>query len=243
MMLSMALTTVTGADYTFDRSDGNTFIVNPGSLNRNLDPDGTETFQAGTTLFVVNTGTSGKRVRFDSTGLDARMYQDECGIFTYDGTNWQTIWLGQNDLSKDVVPEFAGLTLTGDISGVGGFKQPFNFMQSDVAAGQTDIQLNVLGLSGNTEFVMPYAGSVIAISVASNAARSAGTLTVEPSINGTGTGLTTELDASPTQYNQATQAKDTDTFSAGDRLGVEITTDGSWAPTTADIVVAVIVEM
>ena len=133
--------------------------------------------------------------------------------------------------------------LSGDISGVGGFKQPFSFMQSDVAASQSAVALAVLGLTGNSEIVMPYAGSIIGISIASNDARTAGTLTVDATVNGTVTGLQAVLDGTNTTYYSATQAKDTDTFAAGDRIGVKITTDSSWAPTTADIVVAVIIEM
>ena len=112
-----------------------------------------------------------------------------------------------------------------------------------MAANQTAVALDVLGLAGNTEVVMPYAGSIIGISVASNEARSAGTLTVDATKDGTATGLQAVLDDDPNQYAYATQAKDTDTFTAGQRIGVKITTDGDWAPTTADIVVTVIVEM
>jgi len=114
------------------------------------------------------------------------------------------------------------------------------FMQSDVAASQTDIALNVLGLSGNTEIVVPKDGSVIGISIASNDARTAGTLTVDITVNGTKTGLQAILDGTNSQYHYATQAMRTDEFSAGDRIGVKITTDGDWAPVIADIVVNVL---
>jgi len=121
------------------------------------------------------------------------------------------------------------------------YAQPYQFMQSDVAANQTAVALDVLGLSGNTEYTMDLAGSVIGISIAGNAARSAGTLTVDVTINGTATGLQAILNETNTTYHYATQVMETDTFSAGNRLGVDITTDGSWAPVTADIVVTVIV--
>jgi len=135
------------------------------------------------------------------------------------------------------------ISASGDLSAVGGFKQGYVFMQINVAASQSAVALDVSGLAGNTEIVMPYAGSVLAISIASNAARAGGTLTVDVTINGVATGLQAVLDATNTTYHRATQAKDTDTFAAGDRLGVKITTDASWTPTTADIVVAVLVEM
>jgi hypothetical protein len=133
--------------------------------------------------------------------------------------------------------------ITGDISAAGGFKQPFNYAQSNVSVSQTAVTIKVLGSSDNTEFLAPYAGSVIAISVASTEARSAGTLTVDATVNGTATGLQAILNGSNTTYKSTTQAKDTDTFSAGDRLGVKITTSADWAPTSADIVVTIFVEM
>lgn len=133
----------------------------------------------------------------------------------------------------------------GDINSLnaGGHKQSFGFMQQNVSASQSAVAMDVLGLEGNTEVVMPFAGSVLGIGVASNAARTSGTLTVDVTVNGVAMGLEAQLDASNTQYHSATQAKDTDDFNAGDRLGVKITTSADWAPTTADIVVTVIVEM
>lgn len=133
----------------------------------------------------------------------------------------------------------------GDINSLsaGGHKQGFGFMQQNVAASQSAVQIDVLGLAGNMEIVMPFAGSVLGIGVASNAARTGGTLTVDVTIDGTATGLQATLDGTNTQYHSATQAKDADAFSAGDRLGVKITTDADWTPSAADVVVTVIVEM
>lgn len=118
----------------------------------------------------------------------------------------------------------------------------YNFMQANVAATQTAVAIDVLGLAGNTEYVMAFPGSIIGISIAANAARSAGTLTVDATKNGTVTGLQAVLDGTNTQYHYASQDAESDVFVAGDRLGVKITTTGAWAPTTADIVVTVIVQ-
>lgn len=179
---------------------------------------------------------------------------NECAKYDADaGTPWtiiaansgadvSIILLEHTDLGN-IDGRTAEMTLEGDIAATGGYKQPFNFMQSDVAANQTAIAIDVCGLSGNTEYVMSYDGSVLGISIASNDARTAGTLIVDVTVNGTATGLQAQVDGTNTQYHSATQAKDTDSFSAGDRIGVKITTDGTWAPVTADIVVTVIVEM
>ncbi len=130
----------------------------------------------------------------------------------------------------------------GDIKGVGGFKQPFLFKQDNCAAAQSAVPIEIAGQPNLAEIVMPFAGSVVGISVISSEARTAGTLAVDATVNGTATGLQATLDAGNPQSHSATQAKDTDAFNAGDRLGVKITTSADWAPTTADIVVTVIVE-
>ena len=119
-------------------------------------------------------------------------------------------------------------------------QKPFNFMQSNVAATQTNVALDVLGLAGNTAYLMPFSGSVIGISVASNAARTGGTLTVEAMIDTDGTGLTAVLDATNTQYHYNTQDALAGRFTRNQRIGARITTTGTWTPTTADIVVTVI---
>lgn len=122
------------------------------------------------------------------------------------------------------------------------YTQPYQFMQADVAASQAAVALDVLGLAGNTEYTMELDGSVVGIAIASNDARTGGTLTVDVTINGTATGLQAVLNATNTTYHYATQLPETDTFSAGDRLGVDITTDAAWTPDgTPDIVVTVIV--
>ena len=131
---------------------------------------------------------------------------------------------------------------TGDIKGVGGFKQPVFFMQDNVTASQSAVALVVAGQPSCTEIALPWAGSIIGISVRANAARSAGHLTVDATIGGTATGLQATLNAANTQTHSATQAKDTDAFSANGLVGVKITSGSTWAPTTADVVVGVWVE-
>jgi hypothetical protein len=134
-------------------------------------------------------------------------------------------------------------TLTGDVNAAGGYRNTAGtWNRIDVPANQTAVALNLLGSTTNSEIVMPFAGSVVGISVASNAPRTNGTLTVEARINGAATGLTAVLDGTNTQYHSAVQAKDADTFAAGARLNVTFTTTAPWAPTTADVVVTLIVE-
>ena len=113
------------------------------------------------------------------------------------------------------------------------------WFQDNVTATQTAV---VLGRGNSrTEVPMPSPGHLVGIVVYSNAARVAGTLTVDATINGTVTGLTAVLDGTNTQTKATRQAQNSDKYTIGQRLGVKITTDGSWSPTTADIDVALLV--
>lgn len=127
-----------------------------------------------------------------------------------------------------------------DLDGEHTLRSPHSFFQDNVAASQTAVVLKVAGSATVTEIEMPWAGSVVGISVVSNEARTANTLTVDATVNGTVTGLQAVLDGTNTTHHSASQAKDLDVFAAGDRLGCKITT-GAWTPTTADILVMVYV--
>lgn len=126
---------------------------------------------------------------------------------------------------------------------------PLVFMQSDVAASQTNASLTVAEVrdaaataddqNAADGYVMPWPGEIVGVSVRASAARTAGTLTAEGMVNAGATGLTTVLNATNTQSAYARQARGSDTFAAGDKVGARLTTDGSWAPVTADIVVVV----
>jgi hypothetical protein len=121
---------------------------------------------------------------------------------------------------------------------------PLVFMDNAVAASQTNVQLSVVetsattSTSDNKEYLMPFDGEIVAITAALSAAATAGTLTVGATIGGT-------EEADPTlSITTATEARDkaargTAPFVAGDLIGAEITTDGSWDATTADLVVVV----
>lgn len=112
--------------------------------------------------------------------------------------------------------------------------------QDNVIASQTGVVLN-LPLTPRTEITMPADGYVVGIAVRSNEARTAGTLTVDATINGTVTGLTAVLDGTNTQTKTTRQSNSADKFTAGQRIGVKLTTDAGWLPVTADIDVTVLV--
>lgn len=89
-----------------------------------------------------------------------------------------------------------------------------------------------------TEQVIPFDFEVVAIDVVSNAARTAGTLTVDATIDGTVTGLQAALDATNTTRHYGRGPRAADVGVAGSRVGVKLTTS-SWTPTTADITATV----
>jgi hypothetical protein len=119
----------------------------------------------------------------------------------------------------------------------------FTFMQDAVAASQTDVQLpisEVTAGAGNaiTGYIMPFAGEIIAVTWKLSAAGTAGSFTIGPTIGGTEkTALqdTVGTDASST----VKCPRGTVQFAAGDEIGAEITTDGSWDGTSSDLQVSV----
>jgi len=114
---------------------------------------------------------------------------------------------------------------------------PLTFVQANAAASQTDVALTVAEVSD--AYAMPFAGEVVAVTVRSNAARTAGTLTADALINGTAAGLTAVLNATVTNNKVSKQPRGSDEFAAGAYIGAKVTTDASWAPETGDIVVTV----
>ena len=91
--------------------------------------------------------------------------------------------------------------------------------------------------AGNFDgIVMPAAGSLVKATLQSVSARTAGTLTVEPTIDGTkaaNSALDLILDGTTTNDDTAEVAPATITFTSGQKIGAKVSTDASWAPTTS----------
>jgi hypothetical protein len=132
-----------------------------------------------------------------------------------------------------------------DLNALGGYRQTVDGWWADDVPGTAGPTLmsrfTGLGAAFPTSWVAVRVGSITGVVVKSNAARTAGTLTVEVFKNGAGIGLTAVLDATNTLTKSSTQAKDTDTFVAGDELDCRVTSAG-WTPTTADIRASIEVE-
>ena len=122
---------------------------------------------------------------------------------------------------------------------------PLLFSQHSVAASQTDVKLNILETSNTTllqvqKISMPFAGSIVGISVDLSAAASAGQLTVGAALNGTEKASTTQTITTQTG-KVAVFDRDAIKFVAGDYIGAEITTNAGWNGTSSDLAVHVYV--
>lgn len=119
---------------------------------------------------------------------------------------------------------------------------PLTFSQVATADAQSAVAMNIIEAGANVlatqEYVLPWDFEVVGVSVVSHTARTAGTLTVDATINGTVTGLQAVLNATDTLRDSGVQARGADAGVAGGRVGCKLTT-ASWTPITADIVATV----
>lgn len=115
------------------------------------------------------------------------------------------------------------------------------FMQDNVAASQTDVQLNIAEVASAATnvidgVVMTWPGEIVGIAWKLSAAGTAGVFTIGPTIGGTEkTALTQTVGTAASGY--AKVARGTIPVAAGDAIGAEITTDGSWDGTSSDLAV------
>ncbi len=89
-----------------------------------------------------------------------------------------------------------------------------------------------------TDQIIPFDFEVVGVDVCSSTARTAGTLTVDATIDGTVTGVQAALDATNTTRWYGRNPRAADVGVAGSRVGIKLTT-ASWTPTTADITATV----
>lgn len=115
---------------------------------------------------------------------------------------------------------------------------PLTFVQNDVPAATTAVMplsdLTMPGFMG-----MPWGGSIVGMSYRFDNATplTAGTASLKAQVNGANVWTAHSLTTSSAQNDEATQAIGTDTFVAGDTVGVELSTGGAYAPTTRELAV------
>lgn len=117
---------------------------------------------------------------------------------------------------------------------------PISFVwRGGIPINQTDVEMyDVAGAF--QQVLMAKAFSIVAITVQSSADRTAGSIVFEPTINGTKlvpAGLDITFDAGLANNGYAVVAAGTAGYVgvATDKIGVKVTTDGTWAPVTSDI--------
>lgn len=117
---------------------------------------------------------------------------------------------------------------------------PLHFSQTDLAVSQTDVQLGTGDDAGTAAgYVMPFAGEIIAISYLLSTNKTAGVMTVGPTINGTESASLTQTVANATSSGTEKTRRGSVPFAVGSSIGAELTTDASFLPITADLVVTV----
>jgi hypothetical protein len=118
---------------------------------------------------------------------------------------------------------------------------PLTFAQANVVKNQTDVQLK--DASGQVDGLsMPFSGSIIGMAIDLSAGLTAGELTVGATINGTELAGTTQTITTAAAVIKKFPRNDFK-FTAGQKLGVEITTNSAIDPETADLAVALFVAL
>jgi hypothetical protein len=110
---------------------------------------------------------------------------------------------------------------------------PLSFAIADLAAAATDTPLQHAAAAAVTEAIAPFDGEIIAITVAGNDARTAGSATFQVRKNGVvQTTHSAVIDGTnPQRLRHALTHETALSFEAGDQLEVVVTTDGGFLPT------------
>lgn len=93
----------------------------------------------------------------------------------------------------------------------------------------------------SNEYVMPWAGHVVAVSAAINGALTTGVVTFRPTVNGTAKTAISTAVQNGAQTNYATKPQGTVQFAAGVKLGVDWVKSGTVSPTTTDATITLFV--
>jgi hypothetical protein len=118
----------------------------------------------------------------------------------------------------------------------------FDFGQDAVAANQSDVELPAVGPEeGGTidsGYTVPWSGEIVGVSFNLTAGGSAGSLSIGATIDGTEDADTT-LTVTTATADYKRISRNRAQFSAGQRIGAEISTTNDWNGTSADLSVRV----
>lgn len=113
--------------------------------------------------------------------------------------------------------------------------------RTDVAAGLSKTVVNRFGGSADAGLILPVTVFIRGLMVSLNAARTGGTLTAVVYVAGAETELQGEIEAGNTQYSYTTSV--VTMAAAGEAIDIRLTTSGNWAPTSADLFAALVIEI
>lgn len=105
--------------------------------------------------------------------------------------------------------------------------------QNDVAASQTNVVLQPLVSENFPSIRMMRSGSIVGLATQWSEAITAGSVTI--TITKNGAAGTLAITSTSGTGSQSTQGPGIDTYVAGDLIGVQITTNGAFAPVTTDV--------
>lgn len=236
-----------------------TFAADLGSLANN------RVVTNGSGISIVVGGTDNSAFTISNSGVlsltgTANQVSVNAGVGPVTGA--VTLALPQN-INTGASPTFNGLTLSGlsaggvvkAMAGTGtltlastvGTTFVATWMEDNVPKNATNVQMTIAHQPIHPETTLPYGGSIVAVTIASDGAVTGGTLDVEVTKNGVGTGFKVTLNsasaAPANQYLTATQAAGVTTFNANDRIGLQYTTPGTYLPNNAlHITCAVLVQ-
>jgi hypothetical protein len=120
---------------------------------------------------------------------------------------------------------------------------PLEFGQANVAISQSDVQLVGNQTAG---YVMPFAGEIVAVTYLLSANKTAGVMTVGPTVGGTEVASLRVTAANAAASGRSVVKRLTATFAAGAEIGVELTTDANFLPAASaelNVVVWVILSL
>jgi len=120
---------------------------------------------------------------------------------------------------------------------------PLKFYDDAVDASLTDQQMSVnetaaTGIHLVDGYTMPFAGSIVAVTADLDSAATVGTLSVGATIGGTEDANTTIAITTLATHSKVIGRRVVE-FAAGDIIGAEITSGGTWNGTASDLLVVV----
>lgn len=153
----------------------------------------------------------------------------------------ERLFLGGNLVDRVEALERAGRALERRVAAGGLRTLVDGWRRTDVAAGLSGAVVNRFGGSADGGLILPVEVYVRGLMVSLNAARTAGTLAAVVYVAGVATELRGEFGAENTLYSYTTSM--TVLAAAGQVIDIRLTTSGDWAPASADLFAALVIEI